>query len=80
MPLKAKTKTGTAQRPPVGDEVFDDFEALVKLVQSSAAEAVEAVAADNEQRGLPVYGAEKGRLVTREPTGKRKGTPSRSPG
>jgi hypothetical protein len=78
MPLKAKLKP---EKPkPVGDEVFDDFDAFVKLVQDSAAEAVQYVAADNAKRGLPIYGAEKGRLVTQEPTGKRRPTPSRDPG
>jgi hypothetical protein len=80
MPLKAKPKAEQPRAKPVGDEVFDDFDALVQLVQKSAAEAVGKVADDNAARGLPVYGAEKGRLVTRKPTGKRGSAPSREPG
>ncbi len=80
MPPKRKAKADIDHAKPVGDEVFDDFDALVKLAQESFGNVAKKVAADNAARGLPIYGAENGKLVTRQPTGKRGPATSRDPG
>jgi hypothetical protein len=79
MAMATKTKTPPqVQGDP--DEVFEDFDALTDLAQKSFDQAVANVVEENARLGLPLHGAEDGKLVTRQPTGRRDAKRERDPG
>ncbi len=74
MPLKAKSQPETPKTKPVGDEVFDDFDALVKTAQNSFGKAVREAVAENDRLGIDSPGTVQGKLTVRKAP-LRKSTP-----
>jgi hypothetical protein len=66
MPLKAKPKAEQPRAKPVGDEVFDDFDALVKTAQNSFAKAVRQAVTENDRLGIDSPGTVQGKLTVRK--------------
>ena len=64
MPLKAKADRGHAT--PTGDEVFDNFAALVKTAQASFAKAARKAIAENDASGIDSPGTMRGQLTVRK--------------
>ena len=64
MPLKARADTHHAK--PAGDEVFDNFDALVETAQASFAKAVRKAVAENDARGIDSPGTVRGKLTVRK--------------
>lgn len=66
MPSKAKAKADRDQAKPAGDEVFDDFDALVKTAQASFGKAVRKAVAENDAHGIDSPGTVRGKLTARK--------------
>lgn len=64
MPAKARANTHPAK--PADDEVFDDFDALVKTAQASFAKAVRKAVAENDAHGIDSPGTIRGKLMVRK--------------
>lgn len=78
--MATKTKTQPPGMPADPDKIFEDFDALTALAQRSFDQAVANVVEENARLGLPLCGAEDGKLVTRQPTGRRDAKRERDPG
>ena len=66
MPLKAKAKGDARHTKPAGDDVFDDFDALVKTAQASFGKAVRKAVAENDAHGIDSPGTVRGKLTVRK--------------
>ena len=64
--MTAKARANTHHEKPAGDEVFDDFDTLVKTAQTSFAKAVRKAVAENDACGIDSPGTVRGKLTVRK--------------